>query len=153
MSREEMEELLVFSFEVPQLEGLFEASPLSIAKKYLECFDSSGRQARHVPRFILEALARRLRPVLDGDIKTLDDAFGGRIRWQRNRLEESERQFRLCWAMNQAMEEIKEQPRKERGPGTPFEIAAERVAADFGMSADNVRRIYKAAGRKAAKKG
>lgn len=146
MSQAEMEELLVFSQEIPLQQALFEKTPLWIAKIYLECFDSKGRQARRVPRHVLEALAGRLRLVMDGETKSLDEAFGGSVRRQRNRLEELDRQFHVSWMMRAAIDEIRQQPRDKRGKGTPFEIALERVAEELEMSDENVRRIYKAAG-------
>jgi AraC-like DNA-binding protein len=146
MDQSEMEELLVFPQEIPLHEALFENSPLFIAKKYLECFDSGGSQVRRVPRYILEALAKRFLMLMNGDCMTLDDAFGGGVRRQRNRMSEADRQFEVCWAIKTARDEIRRQSPMERGPGTPFEIAIERVAEDLGMSPDNVRRIHKAAG-------
>jgi hypothetical protein len=135
MKPDEIEELLVFADEIPMQQALFEESPLWIARIFLQCFDSESRQARGVPRHVLEALAKRLRMVMDGDTKSLDEAFGGSVRRQRNRLDELDRQYR-----------IKQQPRNERSRGTPFEIALERVAKKLGMTAENVHRIYKAAG-------
>ncbi|HEV2816238.1 MAG TPA: hypothetical protein VGW40_03315 [Allosphingosinicella sp.] len=148
MKREAMEELLVFPQEIPVHEALFEQMPLWIVRKYLECFDSKGRQARIVPRHMLEALAKRFLLVTEGTAKSLDEAFGGRVRRQRNRLHEMDRQWSVLWALMQTIEEVKAEPRSARGKGSPFEIAVERVAEELGMSPDNVRRIYKQTGKR-----
>lgn len=148
MSQSDMDELLVFPQQIPSHEALFEQTPLWIAKMYLECFDSTGRQVRRVPRHILEALAKRLRLVVEGDVKSLDEAFGGGVRRQRKHIDEGYRQFRVSWEMRRAMEAIKEQSPSERGKGTPYEIALERVAEELDLASENVHRIYKAAGKR-----
>lgn len=62
---------------------------------------------------------------------------------QRNRLRAECDDWKILWDF------IAEKKRQEslspsrRGPGTPSEIAAELVAKEKNMSADNVERIYK----------
>lgn len=148
MKPDEMEELLVFPFEIPVHEALFEQMPLWIASKYLECFDSEGRQARKVPRHILEALAKRFLLVMKGNAKSLDEAFGGRVRRQRNKLHELDRQWSVLWELLQAIEDVKDESKSKRGPGTPFEIAVERAAKELGLKVENFRRIYKLTGKR-----
>jgi hypothetical protein len=145
MSAKRKEPLLVFEHEIELQSRMFEATPLAIVRMFLECFDSSGRQAFLVPEHVLAALAKRFRALMDGDVKSLDAAFGGRVRRQRNQLVESGRQYSVSWAVATAIEDVRAEPVSERGNGTPFEVAVERVAEEFGLNVENVRRIYKAA--------
>lgn len=145
---EEMEPLLVFEHEIDLHKRMFEASPLTIISIYLECFRPDGTQGRGVPKHVLEALAQRFLLVMNEETNSLDQAFGGKVARQRNRFRESEREGHVLWELMRAKEKIEVQAPEERGPGTAFEIAVERVAEKLGMSPDNVRRMYKKTGRR-----
>src|SRR5690606_23036148 len=82
-------ETQVSSLDVTRDEALFEKTPLLIVSKFL------AHVAGDVPSHVFEAMARRFIKVMDGESRTLDHAFGGRIRWQRNHLDKVDRQLRL----------------------------------------------------------
>lgn len=140
---EEMEPLLVFEHEINLHKRMFEASPLTIISTYLQCFRSDGTQGRGVPKYVLEALAQRFLLLMNEETNSLDQAFGGSVARQRNRLREFARDGHVLWELMRVKEELEAQTPSERGPGTTFEIAVERVAEDLGMSPDNVRRMHK----------
>jgi hypothetical protein len=147
MAKEELETLLTFPFEVELHQRLFEAQPLRIAELFLQCFDKQGVQRLQVPTHVLEAVAERFRRVLDGDAHTLDDAFGGKIRRQRNRIVSERIDYSVAWDHRSAREKAARIPHSQRRE-TPFEAADEEVAAKHGTSPENIRRIYKRAGKR-----
>jgi len=140
---EEMEPLLVFAHEIEPQKKMFEGSPVTIISTYLQCFRSDGTQARLVPRHVLEALAQRFLLLMDEETNSLDQAFGGRLARQRNRLREFERDDHVLWELERAKKEVEAETPAERGAVTTYEIAVERVADKLGMSPDNVRRMHK----------
>jgi len=142
-----MDPLLVLPPELEIHRRLFDAAPLEIVRVFLECFNAEGRQALLVPRHVLEALAVRFLQLVDGDTNSLDEAFGGRIARQRNRILERHRSWTVLWRLEREKEKVAGKPPSERGAGTPSEIAVERVAEYFEMSTQNVRRIFTAAGK------
>lgn len=146
MSGDRKPPLLVFPQEIAIHAQLFEQTPLRIVEQYLQCFDSSGNQAFDVPRHVLEALARRFLSLMSGEQGSLDDAFGGRTAQQRNELLIEARDQSVLWELLTELERVRGEALAERGPGTPFEIAVERVGARCGMSPDNIRRIYRKGG-------
>lgn len=135
--------LLMFPFEPEFHEQLFEQTPLLIIKMYLDAFDSEGRQAFQVHQHVLEALARRFLSLMIRQQNSLDAAFGGCVARQRNQLLAEDSDWSVLWKFLAEIKKVEEESPGERGAGTPFEIALERVAEDLGMSPDNVRRIYK----------
>jgi hypothetical protein len=135
--------LLVFPFEPELHERLFEQTPLVIIKMYLDAFDSEGRQAFQVPQHVLEALARRFLALMSRQQNSLDAAFGGCVARQRNQLLAGDSDWSVLWSLLGEIKKVEGESPSERGAGTPYEIALERVAEDFGMSPDNVRRIYR----------
>lgn len=148
MSATDKPPLLVFPFEIDVHNRMFEAEPLTIMRVFLQCFDSKGRQALQVPQHVLEALAKRFLLVMSSQTNSLDAAFGGQVARQRNRLRELDRDWDVLWDFIQELERVRAEPRSKRGKGSPYDIAVERVAEKLGMSADNVRRIYKKAGKR-----
>ena len=140
--------LLIFPWEVDLHRRLFEQSPIRIIKMYLDCFNSEGRQVFAVPEHVLETLAARLRLLMDGDCKTLDAAFGGSAARQRNRLRAEDHDLSVLWVFGEELERVRGETKRERGAGTPFEIALERAGRRLDMSPENVRRIYHKSGPK-----
>ena len=140
---------IVFPFEPDMDREAFERSPILIIAKFLEAFDSEGRQALQIPQHVLEAMAVRFREVVGPDhrLNSLDAAFGGRIARQRNRLLQEERQFDVSFAVHSNSAEAKALPRVQRGRSTPFEIGISAAAEDEGISEENARRIYKEAAK------
>lgn len=144
--------LIDFPFEVQLHEELFERTPLLIVKKFLEAFDSEGRQAFEVPQHVLEALAKRLIALMTRQHNSLDAAFGGRVARQRNELLAEEGDWSVLWKFVRELEKVEGESASERGAGTTFEIAIDRLAEELKMSSDNIRRIYKKGGPRAKKR-
>jgi hypothetical protein len=144
--------LIVFPFEAQLHEELFERTPLLIVKKFPEAFDSEGRQAFEVPQHVLEALAKRFIALMARQHNSLDAAFGGCVARQRNELLAEEGDWSVLWKFLRELEKVESETPSERGAGTTFEIALERLAEELDMSPDNIRRIYKKGGPRAKKR-
>ena len=122
---------------------LFDRSPVLAISKFLECFSSEGDQRFEVPHHVLEFLAASLTRFMDGGAESLDAAFGGKTKRQRKAIEIEKRDYEIVFELICAFETFRKIPRAERGAGTPFELAVERVAKEHGLGDDAVRRIYK----------
>ncbi len=135
--------LVVFPGEDEIDRQLFNRSPVLAISKYLECFSSEGDQCFEVPRHVLEFLAASLSQFMGGGAESLDAAFGGKTKRQRNAIEIEKRDYEIVFDLIGALEKFRKMPRAESGAGTPFELAVERVAKEHGLGEDAVRRIYK----------
>lgn len=105
--------------EIPIQEALFQSTPLTIVENYLRCFTPEGAQVRTVPEYVLEALAQRFIAFMNAEARSLDQAFGGAVARQRNRLREAESDWQAIWTYQGHFEKIKSVPRRERDRGTP----------------------------------
>lgn len=121
--------------------------PISIIDAFLKCFDENGTQVFQVPGHVMTALSKSFQDFMDGNVATLDEAFGNKTRQQRNKLKTTSRNEEILFHFIDELERAKQLPPKNRH-GTPFEIAAEYTAEAFNTSADNVKKIYKASGPK-----
>jgi hypothetical protein len=121
----------------------FDSRPASILVEYLQSFDQDGRQVLEVPPHILEALAKRFRALMGDEPlhKSIDGAFGGRIRRQLKAIDSEHLNAAMGFAIAVAKSEMRGTPRE--GAGTPFELAVARVAKDTGVNEETVRRRYK----------
>ena len=135
--------LVVFPGEDEIDRQLFNRSPVRAISKYLECFSSEGDQCFEVPRHVLEFLAASLSQFMGGGAESLDAAFGGKTKRQRNAIESEMRDYEIVFDLMGAFEKSRKMPRAERGKNTPFELAVECVAKEHELSEDAVRRIYK----------
>jgi hypothetical protein len=147
MDEEELPLLQTFGFEVEVHRRLFEQDALWIAQIFLECFDEEGNQRLQVPKHVLEALAQRFRKLMRKEVNTLDAAFGGKLARQRNRILSSKEEYTVSWDHMTARSKAAQVPHFQRHE-TPFEAADEEVAAKHGTSPENIRRIYKKAGKR-----
>jgi len=135
--------LVVFPCEPENDAELFERTPFAIISRYLDCFDRDGRAIREVPPHVLEALARRFICVSCEELNSLDQAFGGSVARQRNRLREEHSDWAVIFRLEGQIELVRAQSRRDRGAGTVTDIAIERTADKMKMTPSNVRRIYK----------
>ncbi len=122
---------------------LFNRSPVLAISRFLECFSSEGDQRFEVPRHVLEFLAASLTQFMGGGVGSLDAAFGGKTKRQRKAIKIEKRDYEIVFEFIGALEKLRNMPKAERGVGTPFELAVERVAKEHGLSEDAVRRTYK----------
>ncbi len=122
---------------------LFNRSPVWAISKYLECFSSEGDQSFEVPRHMLEFLAARLSQFMGDGAESLDAAFGGKTKRQRNAIDIEKRDYEIVFDLINALKKFRKMPRAERGGSTPFELAVERVAKEHGLGEDAICRIYK----------
>ena len=122
---------------------LFDKSPVRAISKYLECFNSDGDQRYEVPRHVLEFLAVSLAQFMDGKANSLDNAFGGKTKRQRNTIESEKRDYEIVFDLQVALQTIRKMPKAKRGKSTPFEAAVAHVAEEHELSEDAIRRIYK----------
>ncbi len=122
---------------------LFNRSPVLAISKFLECFSPEGDQRLEVPRHVLEFLAASLAQFMGGGVESLDAAFGGKTKRQRNAIEFEKRDYEIVFELIVALEKFRKMPRAERERGTPFELAVERVAKEHELGEEAVRRIYK----------
>ena len=122
---------------------LFDRSPVLAISKFLECFSSEGDQCFEVPRHVLEFLAASLTQFMGGGVGSLDAAFGGKTKRQRHAIKFEKRDYEIVFDLRVAVEAFKKKPRAARGKNTPFELAVGRVAEEYELSEDAVRRIYK----------
>ncbi len=122
---------------------LFNRSPVLAISRFLECFSSEGDQRFEVPRHVLEFLAASLTQFMGGGVGSLDAAFGGKTKRQRNAIKIEKRDYEIVFELIGAREKFKKIPRAERGKNTPFELAVGRVSEEYELSEDAVRRIYK----------
>jgi hypothetical protein len=134
--------LMLLPGEIENDPKVFAREPLIIVARYLECFDRDGHQGRTVPQHVLEALAERFLLVMTEQLNSLDEAFGGRIARQRNRIVESARDYEVLFAFLGELERLQKRDKSDRDD-TPYALAAERVAVLFKTSRSNVERIYK----------
>ena len=123
---------------------LFERMPMWAVARLLQCVNLEGDQVFDVPKHVLAELARRFTEFMDGNCCSLDEAFGGRTVRQRNALNTADRDYAVIFAYTLALEKAREMRKEERSHSTPSECAETDVAERFGMSAENVRRIWKA---------
>jgi hypothetical protein len=143
MASKNLPPLIVFPCEPDNDAELFERTPFSIILRYLDCFDRNGLAIREVPPHVLEALARRFICVSCEELNSIDQAFGGSVARQRNRLREERTDWAVIFRLEGQIELAKEQSRRDRGAGSVLEIAIERTADKMKMTPANVRRIYK----------
>ncbi len=122
---------------------LFDRSPVLAISIFLECFGSEGDQRFEVPRHVLEFLAASLTQFMGGGAGSLDAAFGGKTKRQRNAIKFEKRDYEIVFELISARERFRKMPRAERGNGTPAELAVERVAEEYQLSEEAVRRIFK----------
>ncbi len=123
---------------------LLDRSPVLAISKFLECFSSEGDQRFEVPRHVLEFLAASLAQFMGGGAESLDAAFGGKTKRQRNAIEIEKRDYEIVFELIGAIETFRKMPRAKRGNGTPFELAVGHVAEKHEkLSEEAVRRIYK----------
>lgn len=130
---------ILATIDAPQ----FEKSSVHIIERFLEHFASDGTMTFDVPKHILEALAVRFRPFLDHEVATLDKAFGGKARRQRQAIDTASQVDTISFMVIAEMKRIRAMSPSDRDPGTPYTVACENVARQRGMSADNVQRLYK----------
>jgi len=122
---------------------LFNRSPVLAISRFLECFSSEGDQRFEVPRHVLEFLAASLAQFMGDGMDSLDAAFGGKTKRQRNAIKFEKRDYEIVFELRSARERFRKMPSAERGNGTPAELAVECVAKEHGLSEDAVRRIFK----------
>ncbi len=140
---EKLSRLKVFPGEDEIYRQLFDRSPVLAISKFLECFSSEGDQCFEVPRHVLEFLAANLAQFMGGGAESLDAAFGGKTKRQRNAIEIEKRDYEIVFELIGAIETFRKMPRAKR-KGTPFELAVEHVAEEHEeLSEEAVRRIYK----------
>ncbi len=77
------------------------------------------------------------------EMDSLDAAFGGKTKRQRNAIEFEKRDYEIVFELRSARERFRKMPRAERGNGTPAELAVERVAKEYQLSEEAIRRIFK----------
>ncbi len=122
---------------------LFNRSPVLAISRFLECFSSEGDQRFEVPRHVLEFLAASLAQFMGGGAESLDAAFGGKTKRQRNAIGIEKRDYEIVFELIGALEKFRKMPRAKRSGSTPFELAIEHVAEEYELSEDAVHRIYK----------
>ncbi len=122
---------------------LFNRSPVLAISRFLECFSSEGDQRFEVPRHVLEFLAASLAQFMGGGAESLDAAFGGKTKRQRNAIGIEKRDYEVVFELIGAIETFRKMPRAKRGKSTPFELAVEHVAEEHELSEGAVCRIYK----------
>jgi hypothetical protein len=123
----------------------FEIMPLLIIERFLDYFSVDGTMTDDVPKYILEALAARFTAFHseDSKLKTLDQAFGGKLVRQRQARLAFHWKFEIVFSVMSERKRLRAIPISERGKGTPHEIACEIVAEQFHVSADTVRSVFK----------
>lgn len=129
----------------------FEELPLVIVERFLDSFASDGSQTFEVPKHILEALAVRFRQFLNQEAESLEDAFGGQMKRQRQAIDRALQVDEVTFAMTVEMKRLNALSPAERGPGNVYAIASETVAEQAGMSDGNVGRLYQLSQPKPAK--
>ncbi len=122
---------------------LFNRSPVLAISRFLECFSSEGDQRFEVPRHVLEFLAASLTRFMGGGAGSLDAAFGGKTKRQRNAIRIEKRDYEIVFELIGAIETFKKTPRAKRGKNTPYELALGHVAEEHGLSEEAIHRIYK----------
>lgn len=144
-----MEKRIVFSFEIPVRQRLYEERPLLVIQDFLDCIDDGGVQTVELPPHVVKAMAERFRRVIGPEhtLNSLDTAFGGRVARQRNAMAEEEKTGEIVFEHIVARKAAKKVPRSER-TGTPSEIASEAVARQVGVSEESIKRRYKNAARR-----
>jgi hypothetical protein len=145
--QEKLPTLPMFSPEEQVESEGFAVIPVSAIFKYLECFKEDGEQAFEIPRHILRALAKCFTKFRSGRSGSLDEAFGGQTRFQRQSIEKNARDRRVLWDYWYAYDIAREQSESERAR-TPSEVAYAEVAKQHGMSQDTVKAIFRDAGKK-----
>ena len=123
---------------------LFERMPMWAVARLLQCVNLEGDQVFDVPKHVLAELARRFADFMNGNCDSLDEAFGGRPVRQRNELDNADRDYAVIFEYFLALEKARKMTKEERSGSTPSECAEAAVAEHFKMSAENVRRIWKA---------
>jgi len=137
---------IMFPYEEQLDTERFTAMPVWAIFKYLECFEEDGEQAFEVPRHILQALAKCFAKFSRSESDSLDDAFRGRIRRQRQSIEMGARDGGVLFGYWVAYDRARKQPKSER-TGTPSECAYSEVAQRHGMSHNTVKAILRNAGK------
>ena len=123
---------------------MFEKMPVHIIERFLMSFDDDGGMTFTVDRHILEALAVRFRSFLrpGSELNSLDQAFGGKVGRQRQAILTAKAEYEVAFEIFAERKRLQGMTKKERGNGTPHEMACVSVAKKLGKSVENVRRIY-----------
>lgn len=123
----------------------FEVMPLLIIERFLDSFKIDVTMDDEVPRYVLEALAVRFTAFFseESKLKTLDQAFGGKLVRQRQARFAFHWKFEIVFSVMSERKRLRAMPKSERGAGTPHEIACEIVAKQFQVSPDTVRSVFK----------
>jgi hypothetical protein len=114
-------------------ETRFEQSPVEIILKFLDSYERKGQ----VERYVLDALASRLRAFISQKGLTLDLAFGGKVG----------RQLQAAMTARKA-DEITREVMFARVGGVPHGKAIAAAAKKHNLSVERVRDLYKLAGPK-----
>ena len=130
--------------------------PLEAAYDLIACFkwdfsiDKDGnpkicppKPGRDVPIETWSPVLIALKKFTDGDVSTLDEAFGGQSASQRRFINRERERNRIKWLVESFSDDYKELPKEDRQPSvSPKEFGISEVAKMFGMTESAVRSIY-----------
>jgi hypothetical protein len=146
LEKKKLPTLIMFPFEEQLKSEFFTAMPVLVIFAYLECFRDDAEQAFEVPRHILQGLAKYFNRFRSGRSGSLDEAFGGQTRRQRQCIDKTARDRGVLFDYWDAYDKARKEPKSER-TGTPGECAYREVGQRHGMSQDTVKAIFMKAGK------
>jgi hypothetical protein len=130
--------------------------PLDAARDLVSCFrwDLNGAihgnfdetkvmPGRTIPHETWAPVVIALRKFLNGDSKTLDDAFGGSTASNRNHFNRRKQYEHFVWLVNELADDYRKLPKEEKLSGvSPKQHGINRTAELFDMTASAVEDIY-----------
>lgn len=143
MTKNELKNLILLDGEADLQKELFDKSPVLAIEKFSACFEDEDQKVYKIHEHVELFLFQRFRGFLNGEYKSLDEAFGGKTARQRNKIMTSKKNYDAAFEYYVTHNDTKKLTIEERSHSTPSEAAISEVAEALDVPEETLRSRFK----------